>query len=249
MRDRVALIGLTVGLVGFCAVALTTGVYAASVGPALAAVVLVVGVVGVRAAVRHARVVRQLSDRCEPAELAGTPVRTGPLGDAAFVAGLCRPTIYCDRDLPERLTPRQLDAVLLHEQAHQRSWDPARLLLVGLVAPALRLLPVGRQWLATQLARREIAADRYAMAHGATASDLAGALLALPPLARAHVAGFTPAVDLRLGVLLGDGAEIVPSSARVRRAGMLSGGLIIGAALCTWVLHEHLVHLIGMVCC
>ena len=248
MRDRVALLGFAVGIAGFCAVAFTTGIYAASVGPALSAAVVSVAVVVATAAVRHGRLVRRLRARSEPAEFAGTPVLTGPIGDAAFVAGLSRPAIFCDQNLPEQLTPRQLDAVLLHEQAHQRARDPARLLLVGLVAPVLRVTPVGRQWLATQLARREIAADRYAMARGARASDLAGALLTLPRLARTHVAGFTPAVDLRLQVLLGDGVAVMPP-ARVRRAGMLLAGLVGGAALCTWVLHDHLAHLVGVVCC
>ncbi len=209
-------------------------------------VAVVVSVLAVRAH-HHRRVVRALHAVSVPDELAGTAVRTGELGDAAFVAGLSRPTIYCDRRLPEQLTAAQLRAVLLHERAHQRALDPARLLLVELVAPLLRRWAWGRQWLAATLARREIAADQHALEHGASRADLAAALLALPPLARAHVAGFTPAVDLRLRALLGDDPDL-RTPPLVRRSAMLIAGAALGAALCAWFLHQILAG-VGLPCC
>lgn len=138
--------------------------------------------------------------------------------------------------------------MLLHERAHQRALDPARLLLVELVAPLLRRLPIGRQWLAATLAGREIAADRQAIAHGARPSDLAAALLVLPPLAHAHVAGFTPAVELRLHALLGDLDDVrAPSS--VRRVAMLIAGAMVGAGVCAWFLHRFLAGAYDLLCC
>ena len=248
MRDRWALASFTAGLVFVCVVGLFSGHHLATVG-ALVAVALA----GTLAAVllrarRHRLLVKALHAISQPQELAGTPVRTGDLGDAAFVAGLSRPTIYCDHRLPEQLTPGQLRAVLLHERAHQRALDPARLLLVELVAPLLLRLEWGRQWLAATLARREIAADQQAIANGATRTDLAAALLALPPLARAHVAGFTPAVDLRLHALLGDDPE-VSSPPSVRRGAMLVVGGLLGAAICAWFLHQFLASAFGLACC
>lgn len=247
MRDRWAMASFAVGLAAFCAVGLFSGHHLAAVGGLVGVVVAGVLMALAAQARRHRRLVRGLRAVSAPGELAGTPVRTGALGDAAFVAGLSRPTIYCDHRLPEQLTPGQLRAVLLHERAHQRSLDPARLLLVELVAPVVRRSRWGRQWLAATLARREIAADQHALDHGASRADLAAALLALPPLARAHVAGFTPAVDLRLRALLGDDPD-VRTPPVVRRGAMLVAGGTLGAALCAWFLHHYLVGF-GLLCC
>jgi beta-lactamase regulating signal transducer with metallopeptidase domain len=247
MRDRWALASFLVGLAAFCGASLVSGHHLAAVGALAASVVAVAVVMLAVRACRHRRLVRVLQAASVPGELAGTQVRTGELGDAAFVAGLSRPTIYCDRRLPEQLTPAQLRAVLLHERAHQRSLDPARLLLVELVAPLLRRWAWGRQWLAATLARREIAADQHALDHGASRADLAAALLVLPPLARAHVAGFTPAVDLRVRALLGDDPDL-RTPPLVRRSAMLVAGGAAGAALCAWFLHWYLAGF-GLLCC
>ena len=248
MGDRAALALFALGLVLFCAVGLVIGMdhLAWTFGLTLLTVSLM-GVVVVRAT-RHARLVSQLRQRSAPAQMAGLTVQAGDIGEAAFVAGLRHPTIFCDRDLPDRLSPGELRAVMLHEQAHQEARDPARLLLLGLLAPLLGRLPRGSQWLATRLAAREIAADRYALAHGATRSDLASALLRLPPLGRAHVAGFTPAVELRLRALLGDEVAVgVPPA--LRRSAALGLGAVGGSITCTWFLHHALATAFGVVCC
>ena len=247
MRDRWTLISFAVGLAAFCAIGLFSGHHRAAIGTLVAIVVAAVVTAVAMRAHRHWRLVRALHTVSVPGELAGTPVRIGELGDAAFVAGLSRPSIYCDHRLPEQLSPAQLRAVLLHERAHQRSLDPARLLFVELVAPVLRRSHWGRQWLIITLARREIAADEHALDHGASRADLAAALLALPPLTRAHVAGFTPAIDLRLRALLGDDLD-VSTSPVVRRSAMMIAGGTLGTAVCAWFLH-HSLAAFGLVCC
>lgn len=248
MRDRRVVAAFVVGVGAFCAVGAVVGHHVSETRIVLGLAAAVVAVAAVRAALRHRAVVRGLQRCSSPTELAGIPVRTGPLGDAALVAGLRRPTIYCDARLPERLTAAELRAVLLHERAHQQALDPARLLVLGLVALVARRLACGRRWIAEALARREIAADRYAMANGARRGDLASALLKLPPLTRAHVAGFTPAVDLRLQALLGDG-EQVRSSVLLRSTVTFLGGGLVGAALCSWLLHQMMASTFGLVCC
>lgn len=248
MRDRWAWVSFGSGLALFCVVGLATGHHLSVAGLLVALLAAGALVAFALRVVRHRRFVAALRVRSEPTTFAGLLVRAGDLGDAAFVAGLGRPTIFCDRRLPEQLTPAQLRAVLLHERAHQHALDPVRLLLVGLIAPVLRRVPLGRRWLAVTLARREIAADQQAIANGAAPSDLAAALLVLPPLANSDVVGFTPAGELRLRALLGDLDDVeAPSS--VRRAAMLIAGALVGAGVCAWFLHRFLASAYGLLCC
>jgi hypothetical protein len=62
-----------------------------------------------------------------------------------------------------------------------------------------------------------------------------------------HVAGFTPAIDLRLRALLGENPD-VRTPPVVRRSAMLVAGGALGAASCTWFLHQHLTAF-GLPCC
>lgn len=248
MCDRWGSVAFAVGLGAFCALGYALGHHLPGVGTAVTIGAMLLLLLFALAALRHVALVRDLRRCSVPAELSGTPVRLGRLGDAAFVAGLHRPEIYCDERLPQELTSGELRAVLLHEQAHQRSFDPARLLMLDLLTPVARPFPVGRQWLASASARREVAADRYALANGARRGELASALVKLPPLARAHVAGFTPAIDLRLQALLGD-IDAVTTPALLRSSGMLLLGGLVGAAMCTWLLHGVLEAGPGLVCC
>lgn len=236
MRDRWGQVAFAVGLGVFCGLGFSLGHHFPGVGTAVAIAVVLFAVLAAVATVRHLALVRGLQRCSVPAVLSGIPVRLGRIGDAAFVAGLHRPAIYCDARLPQELTPGELRAVLLHEQAHQRSFDPVRLLVLDLLAPVARPFAAGRQWLASAEARREVAADRYALAHGARRRELASALVKLPPLARAHVPGFTPAVDLRLQALLGD-IDDVATPALLRASGMFLLGGLVGVVTCTWLLH------------
>ncbi len=247
MRDRWAWVSFAIGLTLICAIGVASGHHHAAAGLLVALLLGGVLTALVMRACRHRRLVAGLRQRSEPTVLAGLPVRAGDLGDAAFVAGLGRPTIFCDRRLPDQLSPAQLRAVLLHEHAHQRALDPARLLVIDLVTPLLRRVPLGRRWLAIAIARREIAADRQAIAQGATPSDLAAALLVLPPLTHEHVAGFTPAVELRLRALLGD-LDDLPAPASVRRGAMLLAGSTLGAGVCAWLLHPFLANAFVLLC-
>jgi Zn-dependent protease with chaperone function len=248
MRERWGALAFAVGLGAFCALGFALGHHLAGVGTAVTLSAALFGLLLAVAALRHLALVRGLRRCSVPVELTGTPVRVGRFGDTVFVAGLRRPAIYCDERLLQELTPGEMRAVLLHEQAHQRAFDPARLLVLGLLAPMVRPLPAGRQWLASALARREVAADRYALANGARRGELASALVKLPPLMRAQVAGFTPAMDLRLQALLGD-IDDVTTPAVLYSTGMFLLGGLFGAVTCTWLLHGLLTAILGPVCC
>lgn len=162
-------------------------------------------------AYRHSRLARELTHLARPRELAGIEVEQLDGLDAAFVAGLRRPRIYCAPDLADRLTSHELRAVLLHERYHQLDRAPAKLVILESLAPLIRALRGGRAWLTRRYAAFEIAADRHALRHGVSRTSLARALLKLAPAQPSLGIGFASAADLRLRALL-DG-EMPPPSA------------------------------------
>ncbi len=176
---------------------------------------------------RHERIAGALRRNSTVAVVAGTEVRLTPVDNTAFVTGLWRPHIYCSHDLVDRLTGDELRAVTLHERAHQRSRDPLRLVLLASVAPVAALHRRGRAWLERTAAAREIAADRYALEHGATRTALASALLKVEPLPAVGLPGFSSATQLRIRALL------APTSTGEVRAACWPG-VALGIAAAVW---------------
>jgi beta-lactamase regulating signal transducer with metallopeptidase domain len=236
MRDQRSLaLRLCLAVALSCAIG---GLFAVTgVGPVLAFTAVALAVVVLSFAfhaLRHARLARHLLARSEKGDVAGTGVRLGTFDRAAFVAGITRPQIFCDRTLTQDLTADELRAVTLHERAHQRSRDPLRLALLAVAAPLIRRLPEGQDGLVRLAADREIAADRFALDHGATPSAIASAVLKVAPAGPVHAAAFSPAVELRMRALLGE--EVSPR-ASLRRFGWLPAGALVGGALCMAALH------------
>ena len=182
----------------------------ALVACAIMAVVVLVSI-GIHAVLHH-RISRRLRRQARPAVVAGHAVGLVPAIDAAFVAGIRHPRIYCAHDLATRIDAEELRAVLLHERHHELVHAPARLVLLSALAPFVGRLGPGSAWLERQRARIEIAADEHAIGNGATRTTLARAILKLgDPTSRFALAGFATAGDLRLRALLG---EHVGSTAR-----------------------------------
>lgn len=154
---------------------------------------------------RHERLAASIARLAVPAMLGERPVGLVPGLGAAVVAGLRRPRIFCADDLADRLDAEELRAVILHEHHHQLEGAPARLVLIGALAPVLGRLEAGRAWMERERARLEIAADAYALASGASRSALASALIKLSSSSGLVGApGFASAADLRVRALLGD---------------------------------------------
>lgn len=152
----------------------------------------------------HGRFVRSLRCLSYEGELSGVPVNYLD-GVAPFVAGIVHPRLYCDPELVRTLTARQQRAVALHERHHIRRRDPLRLQLSSALRPVARLLPALHARLDAHEVRYEIAADRFALRHGVTRADVAGALLAMLENDRLHLApGFVSAAEARLRALTGD---------------------------------------------
>ena len=134
------------------------------------------------------------------------------------MAGLARPRIFCPADLAERLSERELRAVVLHERHHQLAHAPARLIILAALAPALERLEVGQRWVERRRAAIEIAADDHALGAGAGRPELARALLKLSPVGLdAGLPGFASVSELRLRHLVG-----APTPASSRRLGALA---------------------------
>lgn len=186
----------------------------------------------------HGHFSRRMRACTVPVRVDGLTLRLGAPGRSAFVAGLWRPEIYCDRALLDELDDGELQAVLLHEHAHQRARDPLRMLVSDLVLRLVGWTRRGQLWRERALARREIAADRYALSEGATRAAIASALMKVAPAATGAAAAFAPATEMRLRALLDDQAPAGPP--RRRR---VAAGLAIGLPSCLALVHPIVSHL------
>lgn len=218
-----------------CASGIVVGTpLAAPAAVTTAVVVVAAATTFVIGAVRHARLAGRLRAGSAAGQVANVRVRLGKHDRSAFVAGLSRPEIFCDRALLDDLTTDELHAVVLHERAHQLARDPLRMVAAATIAPLMSHLAVGRDWLSRHAARREIAADTFALTSGASRAAIASALLKVGPARAVHASGFTPAVDARLLALLGDEP---PVHHRPPRWPAVVGGAALGTILCLVMLH------------
>ena len=238
-RLLIGLVGLGAGLTG-C----ETGKHADAalalepthfllVGAALlgAAMLVLIGASIVRQAVVHARAAGSLRRAAEPAVLDGHPV--GIVDDirGALVAGIVTPATYCSRDLATRLDDDELRGVLLHEQHHEATRAPARLILIGGIDRVIGRLPLVAASLERVRAAIEIAADEAALRSGVSRRALASAILKLDAKGIAPVgAAFASATELRLMALVG---QRPPESTAVRETALpLATGVGLAIAAC-----------------
>lgn len=242
MRDVLAL--LTPAAAGLLACLALLGAVGHHHGHGLAHTVVLTGAVGaavalgvavlltlLRGVARHHALVRTLHRVTFPSARHGLAVREGPTGEVAFVAGLWRPTIFVDPTILEALPDGQQRAVLLHERAHQRSFDPWRSQIDASLGRLRWGARLGRT-LDRRTARREIAADRWALEAGASRRALAGALLAADPGHRVGVAAFPPAAELRVRALLGEPVDVAPRLPAASLGALV--GLAAVAACASW---------------
>ena len=147
-----------------------------------------------------------------PAELAAAMSRTGVRGvgsvaaDAptAFCAGALRPFILVSEGLINRLRPDELDAVLLHEQEHVRTFEPLIRAAHETASDVFFYVPLVRWWSQRRLEDSELRADRVALERLGP-KPVAAALLALGrSTAIQLVAGFGGVAELRVAQVLGD---------------------------------------------
>lgn len=132
---------------------------------------------------------------------------------SAFVLGPLRPQIYVSDALVAVLDRAQLHAVLLHEEHHRRQRDPLRSVALEAWHRLLGWLPAMRRWLERRHAELEIAADDFALRHGASRSALASALLKCDPPSARPAFGVDATANMRVRRLVsapGQRREMTP---------------------------------------
>lgn len=149
-----------------------------------------------------------------------------------FCAGFASPRIYVSRGLVEKLTPQELEAMLLHEKHHFRNYDPLRVLSARLLVAALFFIPVLKDMLKRYLLEKEVAADRSAIRYQGHSRGLAGALQKLiqerKPVTVA--VGGTEAIEYRIEHLTGHSPQHLY---RTPLTGYVTSSLVAGLLLAT----------------
>lgn len=132
-----------------------------------------------RAAPRLLLDYRRIKRQSTPAMVSGVSVRVLPMAGVTFAtAGFFRPRIYVSQGAVEDLPSEVLRAGLLHEQAHLCSHDVAWRLALSVLEHAFWPLPTVRRSISTLRLECEVAADRAALAAGASPTVLFDAIVA-----------------------------------------------------------------------
>ena len=158
--------------------------------------------------------------RCRAIRRSSSSTLAAPL---AFCAGWLRPRVFVSAGVLERLSERELQAVLAHEHQHGALRDPLRLAVGHVLCQALFFLPVLRPLHAGYAAAAELRADAAAVAAvGGATAPVASAMLALGEDDGGELRGIAPErVDALLGL------PVAPALPRLP----LVAGLVTLAAL------------------
>jgi len=122
----------------------------------------------------------------------------------AFCAGAFRPFILVSEGLVNHLRPSELEAVLLHEQEHVRTFEPLIRAAHETASEVFFYVPLVRWWSRRRLEDSELRADRVALERLGP-RPVAAALWALGgTVSMQGVAGFGGVAELRVAQVLGD---------------------------------------------
>ncbi|MBI5970475.1 MAG: M56 family metallopeptidase [Deltaproteobacteria bacterium] len=95
----------------------------------------------------------------------------------AFTSGILKPKIYLTRGLLKKLSFSENKAVLLHELHHKKNRDPLSFFALAFLKDALFYLPLAKDFVALQRAKKERQADDSAISAMRDDMSLASALV------------------------------------------------------------------------
>ncbi|EOQ16397.1 MULTISPECIES: M56 family metallopeptidase [Bacillus cereus group] len=98
---------------------------------------------------------------------------------AAFTIGLFRPKVVMSEGLLQTFSNEEIDAIIFHEEYHQKNWDPLKLFCFTLLAEGMMYIPILKGLLQRYHTYQELAADKYAMQKMESSFELGSALLKL----------------------------------------------------------------------
>lgn len=137
----------------------------------------------------------------------------------AFVYGWISPRICVSTGMVDRLTDRELEAVLRHERWHVVRRDPIRLLMVRTIAAAFAFFPTIRRLARHHRLATEISADRHAVTEMGSHRWLASALAKVVEIESSpRMVAFLGMADARIAALAG---ELPADRGQLHRVAML----------------------------
>lgn len=162
----------------------------------------------------------------------------------AFCYGLVRPRLMVSTGLVQLLDDDELEAVLRHEAAHLRHFDPLRIVATRSIAFALAFMPFSAGLRDAYLCARELRADRIAVTAMGDALPLASALQrTLASRARSDVrwlaVGALSATDVRIDHLLGRQTPARRLVRGVHPPHAFGFALIVSVSLCVLIATAH----------
>lgn len=111
----------------------------------------------------------------------------------ALTLGFFHPTIYLSEGLLRTIRHSEVEAVIRHERAHRRAFDPLMALLLETLTAGWHWIPGVRGVMQAVYAQREVAADAVATDGYRSVTALSGAFLALQGVVHhPAVAAFSP---------------------------------------------------------
>ncbi|EJR03785.1 MULTISPECIES: M56 family metallopeptidase [Bacillus cereus group] len=97
----------------------------------------------------------------------------------AFTIGLFRPKIVISEGMFQAFSEGEIDAIVLHEEYHQKNRDPLKLFFLTLLAEGMMYIPILKGMLQRYHVYQELSADKYAMQKMKSSFELGSALLKL----------------------------------------------------------------------
>lgn len=97
----------------------------------------------------------------------------------AFTYGLFRRKIVLSSAILKHFSHREVEAIIFHEEYHQRFFDPLKIFILTLLAESFKFIPIMQELLIRYKTYKELLADQYAMAHMGSSVELGSALLKL----------------------------------------------------------------------